>query len=303
MSSSIFKIKSVILGGPEGFKTRLLRNISDSHFERCYKNVVGVDIGVAKLKVNNKEIILSLWDCLCQNETNPLRTGFYKGSDGAIVCFDSRTLDEMDEYLNEFHKFSKRKVPILYIHIHENEECSQNFILKEQNIIKFINIHDALNWFAQKMLNVDDNCQTGYLEIRIDELSEVTFPPDIAFDITHPEKLVPILMEMGFIISDDNIVHILNERALFSVNLLDASVKINPLMCDACKRRCKREKNICIILNSKGWASIPDLSQKDLLILSKIYALANMSYKDKNFPKDVKNQIMQVLRCSKFSKK
>ncbi|MHA1377240.1 MAG: hypothetical protein ACTSRG_02550 [Candidatus Helarchaeota archaeon] len=303
MSSSVFKIKSVILGGPEGFKTRLLRNISESHFQRCYKNAVGVDIGVKKLMVNNKNIILSLWDCLCQQRAKILRMGFYKGSDGAIICFDSSTLNDIKAYLKELHQSSKRKLPILYVYIKEGEQISRNFIKEDRNVIRFVNIHEALSWFAQNMVNYQDINETGYLEINLHDLAEVSFPPDISFDISHPEKLKPIIKKMGFLVSDDEFVYILKEKSLFSVNLLNASVKMYPLICESCKNQCKKEKNICIILDSKGWSSIPDLSQKDLLILSKIYALANISYEDENFPKNIRNQIKKVLVCSKFTKK
>ena len=100
---------------------------------------------------------------------------------------------------------------------------------------------------------------------------------------------------------DEKTVHLLKAKALFTVNLVDANVKVYPLICDICKKDCKREKNICIVLDTRGWSTISDLSQKDLLILSKIYALANLPYEE--LPLGVKNQIKNILYCPKFRKK
>lgn len=299
MSLMKYKIKCVILGSPEDIKTRLLRAICNSYFQRCYKNIIGVDIGITQLIVNKIPIILSFWDCLCENRINYFRSGFYKGSDVVIICYDSNTMDNVEIYFNEYCKINGEKLPILYIYVKQNEYDSKNLLEAEKNGIELQNLDEALNWLAQTIINPKQVKRVGYLEIMAEILPEVM--PDISFEVSHPEILAPILENMGFEVLDQQVVNILKDKALFSVNLFDASVNIYPLLCDVCKRNCKREKNICIILNTTGWTTFSDLSQKDLLILSKIYALANLPYE--SLPNSIKNQITNILFCKKFRKK
>ena len=301
MSSIMYKVKCVILGSPEDIKTRLLRNISTSHFQRCYKAIVGVDIGIIQLIVNNIPVMLSLWDCLCQKRTNFFRTGFYKGSDGAIFCYNSNTIDSIKFYINEFKKSCEKKLPLLYIYIKQNENDLIKLPKNEKNGKKFQHLDEALNWLAQIMIEPDPESESAYIELLADVLPEIIIPPDVSSEVSHPDILTPILESMGFKVSEQKVVNILTDKALFSINLLDTNVNVYPLICDICKRDCKREKNICIVLNTRGWTTISDLSQKDLLVLSKIFSLANLPYKD--LPIGIKNQIKNVLFCPKFRKK
>ncbi|MFX0132653.1 MAG: hypothetical protein ACFFDN_03300 [Candidatus Hodarchaeota archaeon] len=301
MNFSNFKVKSVIIGENEEYKSRLFRVVSQTHFQRTYKNIVGVDIGVTQISVNNMNITLALWDCMCQGRSLFFRTGFYKGSDGAILCYDSNSFENTKTYINEFQEFNRKNLPILFIYIKRNERDSFIFPINEKNILKFQNLEEALNWFAKVMVNPNKGKMIGYLGLLIDSLPEVITPPDISFEVSHPNILGSILRNMGFKVLDEENVEILKEKALFSVNLINANVKIYPLICEECKRNCKKEKKICIVLSTKGWSSFSSLSQKDLLILSKIYALANLSYEE--FPIGIKNQINNILSCPRFRKR
>ncbi len=294
-------MKSVIIGENEEYKSRLFRVVSASHFQRTYKNIVGVDIGVTHISVNNMNITLALWDCLCRGRSNIFRTGFYKGSDGAILCYDANSVANIKMYINEFQEFSRKNLPILLIYIKRNEQDSFFLPTNENNIIKLQDLEEALNWFAKNMVDSNRKFEVGYLELLGDSLPEIITPPDISYEVSHPEVLSSIIKSMGFKVLDEEKVHILKEKALFSVNLINANVKIYPLICEECRRNCKKEKNICIVLSTKGWSSFSSLSQKDLLILSKIYALANLPYEE--FPIGIKNQINNILYCSKFRKK
>ncbi|NVM03338.1 MAG: hypothetical protein HWN67_13440 [Candidatus Helarchaeota archaeon] len=301
MNFSNFKVKSVIIGENEEYKSRLFRVVSQSHFQRTYKNIVGVDIGVTQVLVNNMNITLALWDCLCRGRPNLYRTGFYKGSDGAILCYDSNSVENTKMYINEFQEFSRKDLPILFIYIKRNEQDSFRLPINKENVLKFQHLEEALNWFAKVMVDPNKRNDIGYLALLRDSLPEITTPPDISYDVSHPDVLSSILKGMGFKVLDEQKINIIKENALFSVNLINANVKIYPLICDECKRRCKEEKNICIVLSTKGWSSHSTLSQKDLLILSKIYALANLPYEE--FPLGIKNQINNIIFCPKFRKK
>ncbi len=306
MHHSSYKVKSVILGSPENLKTRLLRNISSSYFQRCYKNIVGVDIGVTEVRTNNSTIILSFWDCLCASRTDFFRNGFYKGSEGAIICYNSKNNQMAERFIDEFREYSNKKLPILHIFIKEEEQARDHLNIEKNSLI-FNDLNDAIDWLARTMIHYHEGELNGYLEISTSDLPEIILPPDVSHDVSHPKILSSILEGMGFIVSNQNCVNILKENALFSVNLIDASIIVYPLICDSCKNdSCKddwkKEKNLCIVLNSRGWSTMPDLSQKDLLILSKIYALANFSFKDDEFPAEIKDQIEKVISCSKFKK-
>jgi len=160
--------------------------------------------------------------------------------------------------------------------------------------VEFSSVYVGMDFDVEGTLYIGDS-YAGLLYKVNTETAEATFVRAI------PKINGNNLENMGFKVLNKENVNILRENALFSVNLINANVKIYPLICDECKKDCKEERDICIVLSTKGWSTFSSLNQKDLLILSKIYALANLPYEE--LPIGIKNQIKNILFCPKFSKK
>lgn len=110
------------------------------------------------------------------------------------------------------------------------------------------------------------------------------------------ELYYEIIESMGAEIDEEHLLAIVeNDIGRFKISLRTGSVMFIPKECFDCKNPCYSfTQSLCIVERSVGWSS-EDLSKKQLLILSKIYALKN-----EVLPKHVWNQ-MKGHKC--YSKK
>jgi len=96
---------------------------------------------------------------------------------------------------------------------------------------------------------------------------------------------------MGFKAENDEII-LKSEKAIYTVDLRNGEVYAEPAQCENCDRDCIKKEKVCIVLATSGWSSSPDISQADLLLLSKVYAITN-----NEIPLDVQEKINEILNC------
>ncbi|MHA1403265.1 MAG: hypothetical protein ACTSSI_05840 [Candidatus Helarchaeota archaeon] len=190
-------------------------------------------------------------------------------------------------------------MPILNIFISEGETF-ENAIGKLKNPEMYENNNDVLEWIADQVMEKSESSAERNIVIPVSELPEPIFYPDISLMESHPDQLKPILELIGFKTTEENEVRIMTRQALFSISLETADVFVTPLICEYCSKKCKKKSSqyLCIVPAGIGWTNIAQLSQKDFLILSKIYALSSPSLED--LPKDVLSQLKHLLTCKNF---
>lgn len=295
--TSRYKIKIIIIGENEEFKSGFLRLLATSTFNREFKSVLGVNLGTAQYTHKETDLIFSIWDCLCSSRTDFCRKGFYKGADTLVIIHEMGK----DESSNGYEKEVKTQcgdLPTLHLYVNGSEQGDEVEI--EDGMEIYHDLDDIMGWFGDQIINRPETKPKKKILI-----SETVFPEPIQITDTsmlrsHPELLIPILEYMGFKISEENDITIMTEHALYSVNLNTTDITVVPLICETCSRKCKREtdQRLCIVSAGVGWSNMADLSQKDFLFLSKIYTLANLSFEE--LPRNVQSQLGSVLFCDKF---
>lgn len=116
-------LKIVILGDSGVGKTCLLNRYSSEKFTGQYKATIGADfvtkqivlesppfaLGAAAAAptttLSRQVVTLQLWDTAGQERFQSLGVGFYRGADGAILCYDTtdpHSLDHLEYWKNEF---------------------------------------------------------------------------------------------------------------------------------------------------------------------------------------------------------
>ncbi|NVM31828.1 MAG: hypothetical protein HWN65_23515 [Candidatus Helarchaeota archaeon] len=180
--------------------------------------------------------------------------------------------------------------------------------------------HD-LNWAVQLTLLLDDDFPWRFINSEQDDTAAIFFNfledqltairnwniHSLGFNydgsqmdetalMRQLELYYEIIESMGGEIDEDHLLAIVeNEIGRFKISLRNGSVIFIPKNCFDCKNPCfSHGQSLCIVQRSAGWSS-EALSKKQLLILSKIYAV-----KHGVLPKHVWNQ-MKGHRC--YSKK
>ncbi|MHA1470646.1 MAG: Rab family GTPase, partial [Candidatus Asgardarchaeia archaeon] len=85
-SMHIFKV--IIVGDISVGKTALAVRYVKDYFSETYESTPGINLLRKVIEEKDKTIILDIWDTGGQEKFNYLRSLYYKGASGALVCYD-----------------------------------------------------------------------------------------------------------------------------------------------------------------------------------------------------------------------
>jgi Ras-related protein Rab-7A len=110
MASHKKTLKIVILGDSGVGKTSLMNRYSTGKFTGQYKATIGADFLTKETVVTDiygqrHLVTLQIWDTAGQERFQSLGVGFYRGADGAMLCYDitdPHSLDNLDHWRKEF---------------------------------------------------------------------------------------------------------------------------------------------------------------------------------------------------------
>lgn len=292
MLSSEFVFKVLVMGPREEVKDRFLLCMGpDSYFLECFKSIVGVSLQVNIVNVSGKWVKVQIWDVY---DSPPFKAMFHhysKGAYGALVLLTEKVEREASEYIEEIYKYCG-EIPVLVIIVDEKDkeevalEYGDTFI---DNPIKILEI------LVQRIF--DREVEPAYLRLPYSVL-----PPYSQLlnrrrleNLTTMPLNVPLVKEilesMGFKAENDEIT-LKDEKAIYTIDLKSSEVYVKSTQCENCDRGCIKKEKLCMVLATSGWSSSPDLSQADLLLISKVYAIAN-----KEIPIEVQEKINEILKC------
>lgn len=292
MLESEYVFKVLVVGPREEVKDRFLLAMGpDSYFLECFKSIVGVSLQVNVVSVKGRLVKVQIWDVY---DAPPFKSMFHhysKGAYGALVLLTNRVEDEASKYIEEIYKYCG-KIPVLVIIVDEKdpEEISkkygESFIQDPLNSLEII----AERIFDRKVepfyLRLSYAALPSYAQLlsqrRLENLTTVP---------TNVPLVKEILESMGFKAEGDEVI-LKDERAIYAVDLKTGDVYVGLAQCENCDRDCVKREKVCMVLATSGWASSPDISQSDLLVISKVYAIAN-----NELPPDVKEKIEEILDC------
>ena len=97
-------LKIILIGDSAVGKTSLLLKFTDETFSEQAIATIGVEYKEKEITLNNRKIILQIWDTSGQERFHSLTQNFYRGSDGILFVFDvtnKESFDNLKFWLND----------------------------------------------------------------------------------------------------------------------------------------------------------------------------------------------------------
>jgi hypothetical protein len=316
-----YKIKMALLGPEESCKSAFRNKISTGNLSDHNKAIIGVTIGGLKVETNRisslpqANVYISLWDIDCSTRFSMFRTQYYRGSEAIIVILDENTLEQAGPYCTEILQHNP-SISLCMIVLHEGDDAHDiDRDLNDPALRQFERVHvhqprEALTWILEKFYHkINDMIKQDSFGILFLPRTSLlgTNPPalrylEYACPIEHFDELNPhrrlnstclerFIEKLGFPVHSSSTI-IANKFGNFTVSLREGNIQFTPRRCLRCKQRCQQNEYICIVASSKGFSSIPEMTQAELLVVAKIMAL-----QDGELPDHVLKQITRLDKC------
>ncbi len=311
-----------LLGPEESFKSAFRNKISTGNLSDHNKAIIGVTIGGLKVETNRisslprANIYVSLWDIDCSIRFSMFRTQYYRGSEAIIVILDENTLEQAGPYCTEILQHNP-SISICMILLHDGNASEIDHDLNDPALRQFERVHihqpqDALTWILDKFyFKINENFKQDSFGILFLPKSSlvgtntlVLHYGEYACPIDHVDELNPhwrlnssclehFIEKLGFPVHSSTTT-ITNKFGDFTVSLREGNIQYTPRRCLRCtqKQKCQQTQGICIVASSKGFSSNPELTQAELLVVAKIFAL-----QDGDLPDHVLKQISRIEKC------
>lgn len=99
--------KLLILGDSSVGKSSLLMRYVEDQFSDTITTTVGIDYKMKKVKVDNLDMKLQIWDTAGQEKYRSLANNFYKNSMGVLLVFDLTNPNSFDNVRNWIRQIKK----------------------------------------------------------------------------------------------------------------------------------------------------------------------------------------------------
>ena len=138
------QFKIILLGDGAVGKTSIAKRFSDDQFNQIYKQTVGVDFFIRRLKVPpNFNLALQLWDIGGQSIGSKMITNYITGAHAVILCYDITNYDSFVN-LEDWHRlvlqaFDKKELPYIAL-------VGNKYDLRHSTVVR----QEQHNQFAQE---------------------------------------------------------------------------------------------------------------------------------------------------------
>jgi small GTP-binding protein len=106
-------IKALLIGDSTVGKTSIIGKYLDKNFSDKTKNTVGIDFKNIKLKIDEENIYLQLWDTAGQEKYRSMTTSYYRGVNIIIIVFDVTnkiSFEHVKDWIDNINNFAKMNV-------------------------------------------------------------------------------------------------------------------------------------------------------------------------------------------------
>ncbi|XP_065885938.1 ras-related protein Rab-13-like [Dysidea avara] len=81
-------IKLILIGNSSVGKTCLILRYVENTYQKNFLPTIGVDFKTKNVKYQNGRYKIQIWDTAGQERFNSIRTSFFRGAKGVIICYD-----------------------------------------------------------------------------------------------------------------------------------------------------------------------------------------------------------------------
>ncbi len=162
MAQQIFKV--CLLGDGAVGKTAIRKQFMGEGFkEGSYTMTIGADFAVKRLKVDNSDISMQIWDLAGQVRFSAVREVYYMGAVGAILIYDitrPESYENIPNWINELIKNNKNRiVPVVLIGNKVDLRDSSPYSVPEENAIQYAN--SLSQWSKFDVEYIETSAKTG----------------------------------------------------------------------------------------------------------------------------------------------
>jgi len=103
------QLKITVIGEYFVGKTSVIGRFVDGTFDDTYSATIGFTFLSKKVKFNNKDYVLNIWDTSGSERHRAVAPNYYRGSDGCILVYDlsnPKSLEPLEYWLKEFRNLS-----------------------------------------------------------------------------------------------------------------------------------------------------------------------------------------------------
>ena len=160
------QLKITVLGQYFVGKTSIVGRFVDGTFDDTYSATIGFSFMSKKVKFNDREYILNIWDTGGSERHRAVAPNYYRGSDGCILVYDvtnPQSLTDLETWITEFRNLSKTSedsVPFILVGNKADLEYSEDLKISAD---QFAENHNIANHFITSALtgqNVDEAFNT-----------------------------------------------------------------------------------------------------------------------------------------------
>ena len=141
-----FIFKLILIGNSGTGKTSIINRFINEKFEDSYKCTIGVDFLLKKIKINDQNIKLQIWDTAGMEKYKQITTSYYRGAHGAIVVFDltnKESFNDVHKWVNDFSNITNQNSNMRSVVIVGNKnDLIDKREVSQDDIDKYISINN-----------------------------------------------------------------------------------------------------------------------------------------------------------------
>lgn len=263
-----YKLKVVALGDV-GDKGNLLRRCTQYGFEKNYKMTIGCDVFTKRVFSNDDIVTLSIWDIAGQERFRYFRSGFYRGSIGIMIFFDTTRYSTFNpnvvNWIREVWSVTGRIPVVLFgtkgdmvneraVRHSDVEAFAENIPCRYFENGMNTSIEEALTHLTGEMVNALRD-RSG-----LDVIPRPTYEGPI-----HKGNLKALIKDLGITHTKREAL-VFREKYFFRVEFKTGDVFVH------CADNPDRSAKICLEPLNAGWSNTT-LKINDLILIAKISAL------------------------------
>ncbi|MFX0081639.1 MAG: Rab family GTPase [Candidatus Hodarchaeota archaeon] len=174
MVAKKINLKLALLGDGAVGKTSLINRYTEESFKENYQPTLGVNIVMKKLKIEEYEIQLAIWDIAGQDKYDLTRKMFFEGCAGSLLVYDitrAATFDRIQsKWLKDFKNFARPDG--VYILLGNKVDLKESCAVssgKGHDLAEEIQASD----FIETSAKIGNNVETAFRRLVVQALSNI----------------------------------------------------------------------------------------------------------------------------------
>ncbi|HMF34462.1 MAG TPA: Rab family GTPase [Candidatus Lokiarchaeia archaeon] len=166
-----YKFKIVVGGDASVGKTSLIRHYCEGYFKDAYLSTIGVSFLKKEIQLEDKNIILQIWDVGGQQIFQSVRPNYYKGAHGALILFDVSNLSTLVHTTDWYQEIrtARKNIPIYLVGNKIDLDYDKEDIeSRAENLVGRMPM--KLSWTSAR---TGERMNTVFEEIALDMIKEV----------------------------------------------------------------------------------------------------------------------------------